>query len=204
MTLEELRNDLLAEMNGCPVPAIDRALLQTTQDACRDATVLTQDLPAINTVAGTSSYALTAPANTYILRINKMHETLVGGGAKHLTPSPVMTQDRSGTAEYFWTDGLSVFLNPVPDAVKTYNVSAVLVPKTLAGFPVNLIVRESSLLREGALYRLRRQLNESWGNPQLATAHFGEYRKFLGDARKRVLQGQVGARLTTQYRRLGF
>lgn len=203
MTLTDIKNDILSEVIGCPEPAIDRAVLLTTQEVCRAASLFVQELSTITTIVGTGSYDLTVPSGALIHRIFDVY-SVDNDTTVYLYPSAVTSQSKQGYPKYFWTDGLKVFINPIPNVVKTFEVSAVLIPQGLTDIPANLIARESDLLRQGALSRLRRQLSEEWGQPNLATAHFAEYQKLLGDARKRNLQGQVGARLTTQYRRLGY
>lgn len=203
MTISDITNDIISELIGCPQPAIERALLLTAQTACRTAPLYVAEINQITTASGTASYNLTAPSGTLIQRIYDVYST-ENNQTVYLQPSPVRAQPKTGYPKYFWTDGLKVFIDPIPNVVKTFEVSAVLVPQTLTDIPANLVARESDLLREGALSKLRRQLTEEWGQPNLATAHFQQYQKSLGDARKRAIQGQVGARLTTQYRRLGY
>jgi len=203
MTISDITNDIISELIGCPQPAIERALLLTAQESCRTTPLYTSELSSITTVSGTGSYDLTVPSGTLIHRIYSVYST-ENDTTVYLQPSYVRTQAKEGYPKYFWTDGLKVFIDPIPNVAKTFEVYAVLVPQSLTDVPVNLVARESDLLREGALSKLRRQLTEEWGQPNLATAHFQQYQKLLGDARKRSLQGQVGARLTTQYRRLGY
>ena len=203
MTITDITNDIVSELVGCPRPAIERALLQTAQEACRKASLYVGELNDFTTVSGTGEYSLTVPTGTLIHRIYGVYTT-TDDTTTYLEPSPVLSQSKEGYPKYFWTDGLKVFIYPIPNVVKTFEVSAVLIPQSLSDLPDNIVARESDLLREGALSRLRRQLSEEWGQANLSAAHYAEYQKLLGDARKRTLQGQVGARLTTQYRRLGY
>ena len=203
MTITDITNDIISELVGCPQPAIERALLQTAQEVCRKASLYVDEINDFTTVSGTGSYSLTVPTGTLIHRVYDVY-TSTDDTTTHLQPSHVRTQDKEGYPKYFWTDGLKVFIYPIPNVAKTFKVSAVLIPQSLDDLPDNLVARDSDLLREGALSRLRRQINEEWGQANLSAAHYAEYQKLLGDARKRTLQGQVGARLTTQYRRLGY
>lgn len=200
MTVDDIVDDIGAELMGCPRPAIRRALTLTAQHLSRNAGIWQQKLDPMYVVANVSSYEVDGPRSAKIQRITQVNDE--DGNA--LAPSSPYTTDKTGVPKHYWFDGLEMFVAPIPEAKLKLTLTAVLVPESVTDLPVNIVAREADVLRAGALSRLRRQLGEQWGNASLASAADAEYQKLLGNSRKRALQGQVGSRLVTQYRRLGY
>ena len=200
MTVDDLIDDIGAELMGCPRPAIRRALTLTAQHLSRNAGIWQQKLDPMFAVAKIQNYEISGPRNSKIQRITQV----VDDESNMLYPSSPFTTDKEGRPEYYWFDGAEMMIAPIPDERVKLNLTAVLIPESVEDLPENIVAREADVLRSGAVSRLRRQLGEQWGNASLAAAADSEYQKLLGDSRKRALQGQVGGRLVTKYRRLGY
>lgn len=200
MTVDDIIEDISAELMGCPRPAIRRALTLTAQHLSRNAGIWQQQLDPMVVVRNIQNYEVDGPRSAQVQRITRVSDA--DGNA--LLPSSPYNTTQEGRPSHYWFDGAEMTVAPIPDERVTLNVTAVLIPDSITDLPDNIVAREADVLRAGAIARLRRQLGESWGNASLAQAADADYQKLYGDSRKRALQGQVGSRLTTQYRRLGY
>lgn len=200
MTLDDIVDDIAAELMGCPKPAIRRALLLTAQHVCRNAGIWQEQLDPTVIVKNVQNYEIQAGRGKSVQRILQV----IDDKGNMLSPSSPYATDKTARPTQYWFDGAEMTVAPIPDEKVTLNITAVLIPDGINDLPDNIVAREADVLRAGALSKLRRQLGEQWGNAGLAQAADSEYQKLFGDARKRALQGQVGSRLVTQYRRLGY
>lgn len=200
MTVNDLIDDISAELMGCPRPAIERALTLTAQHIARNAGIWQADADPIFVVNNIKSYEVSGPSRSTVMRVTRV----IDEDGNYLRPSSPYTTSQKGKPAYYWYDGAEMTVAPIPEERAKLVATAVLIPDTVTSLPDSIITREADVLRAGALSRLRRQLGEQWGNASLATAADAEYQKLLGDSRKRSLQGQVAGRLVTQYRRLGY
>lgn len=200
MTVDDLIDDISAELMGCPRPAIVRALTLTAQHMARNAGIWQADADDIFIAKNIKTYEISGPNRSTVMRITRV----IDEDGNVLKPSSPYTTSQTGNPSYYWYDGAEMTVAPIPDKRAKLVATAVLIPDSVNSLPDNIVTREADVLRAGAVSRLRRQLGEQWGNASLATAADAEYQKLLGDSRKRSLQGQVAGRLTTQYRRLGY
>ena len=69
VNLTDLYDEVMPFVPSCPLALAVWALRKASIDFAEKSLACYEDLAAINAVAGTASYALTAPANTRILKV---------------------------------------------------------------------------------------------------------------------------------------
>jgi hypothetical protein len=180
------------EVPGCPLVLIDDAI----RDGCRafssDSWLIREDLATFNTVVGTQSYTLTAPATTEIFGVNTV---VLGGALPALSrssddPSKRYVPQDGKPIEFWFKDG-KLWFNTEPDTVTAVLVEALARPLTTAATVDSRYEEYRDAITYWAKSRLKRMMGKPWSNPQGAQEDYQFYISLVGDQRIKDNSGRV-------------
>lgn len=163
---------VLAQVAGCPSALADWAILDAAIDFCERSHAHIADLTAINSVAATADYTLTAPTLTEIIKVLAVEYD--GEEIRPIGPRDIARrygtdwQDLSSTPERYMTQyGTSLKLIPMPAAAVTGGIVVTVVLKpTGAATTINdtIATPYKRAIAMGARARLWLMPKKPWTN----------------------------------------
>lgn len=185
-----------------PTVACDLALRNAAIQLCREGLLLQQDLTPINTVAGTSSYALTPSGATIIEQIlevqydDEVIDPIQQSNLEREFGEEWETTQGDPTA-YFSLDGTSVTLVKVPAVSLTggLKVKVAVVPSSSAADLNDAIARSyHKAIAKGALAELLLSPNKPYTNFDLGRKMELDFQEACAIAHIRAHRGRTKAR----------
>ena len=206
MNISTIRNELLLDVQGCPIPKIDQAVIEAARLFCEESLCLKKTM----TIDGT--FAASAGGDYYIITTNLIQYNFWA----NLDPIDPITCKIDGI-EYILTyfdmgDGLTDISDYVEGSQKFYffvdqytlqifpfesTDSTVNIVISLAMKPTEdttfiddyLYLNFKNAIKQKALYLLKNINNVPWFNMEMALYHDSKYYEELGRARIRVKTG---------------
>ena len=177
-TLDTIRLQVQAEIPSCLPTTIDAAII----DACRtfslDTGVIKSDI-TVPTVIGTRTYAVAPAAGSETLRV-----TAVLNGVTELRPTENCITSRNtatrGKPTHFWFVDSLLYLYPIPDAVYSLVVEAVIQPVIAATTLDTKFTPYSEALGYLALHKLKATSGQPWTDPSGAAFNYQRYMVLSG------------------------
>lgn len=171
----EIRARVHVEVPGCPLVLMDQKILDAAREFFRRTYIWRKELSAINIVAATTSYALTAPSGAQIVDVTK-----------------VEIQDRQLTRGFDFTMSLDADATVVLEDSPTANITGGLVVEVALMPALGTTSMEDRFYNmwpeafaHGAKYYLMTIPGKPWSNPEAAAYYRGEFLKFIERARIR-------------------
>lgn len=196
-SLDAFMSRLIPQVQGCPLPLAEQALVDSAIDFCDETCAVTVITEPQMMIPGVAQYELDLPPHTDVSRVlqiwvgstpirmisgpdaNSLVSALAGaasGGDIELHGAPSGAAIRSG----------ELTLIPTPDAQQTGRLTArvAIRPKpTATQFHDDLYLRWRSAVIDGALYRLAQMSGQPFSDLATSVRARAEYERAVGRAR---------------------
>jgi len=177
----------------CPGPTLRRAYTRALREWCQQTQWLRVSLPGVTT-ANEPLYNLGTDLNLDIVGLRAVSLTQVIGttpSVRGLAPSDSTTWNPNMPAgvprRYAYIPEGQVALNPTPDAVYTFNLSMIVVPKEsmalTAQAPATPLIKYSNDIESGALAYLLAIPGQPWSNPAMAAQYARDFKAAISNGK---------------------
>jgi hypothetical protein len=198
--------DVSSRVPGASKPEIDKAIITTIREFCTKTLLWKRKLTAVDVVAGTSEYTITAPADAAIVDIDRIEvsDQFVNPTSMDLLdrmPDTWRSEEASQPSEYMVDAEKVLTLREIPTIGITGGIIiwAILKPTPTATTVPDFIYDDwYEAILNGAVAFLMRIPNKSWSNLEGAEYYSGLYRAFLGDAKAKKVIGKARVSLRVQ------
>lgn len=210
MKITDLVRFVAVDVQGCPGPVIELAILETAIDFCRKTFAWGEIQDPVPVINGIQQYDVDMPTDGTVVAIRN-----VWGFSRELLPKPMVEiqrllpnwlDGRSNQPVYYNaadTDPAFIRLFPIPEGASgTLVMRVVYAPKiTSTTLDDALVERYREALISGAKARLMLNPGRSWSNPALAGVHTGIYDRAKVEAKLAVLSDNSPGTTIVQPRR---
>jgi len=209
--LTEFYDEVRSRVPGCPSSILQRETLNVLRDICERTNIWKDDLDAIDVVADTAEYALTAPSGADFVKGNPVdtayfNDVPIGATTKKLLDATgVEWQSRSSStpSSFFIIYPSTVRLYPTPseDTSEGLDIYAVLKPSLDATTVEDFFYdNHRDAVIAGVLARIFNQNGQPWYNDIAAKEENINYRKEVASILAEVQRGHVTTGLRAQPR----
>jgi hypothetical protein len=198
-------DDVLPELNGCSPEMATNALRNACIELYKKSWTKVTELTAITVVPGTSSYTLTAPANTQIIGIKEAYI-----GSKKLTPIAATettsadhywVTDSGDVSGYFFEAGNTIHLYRNPATADTLHVIVALAPTTTAtDIDQHIYDLYSEGICAGAKARLMSIPHKPYSDAGTAITYRALFAEAVRDAKWRAYKASTSSQIRTKFR----
>lgn len=204
----DLYPEILPSVPQCPLPMVDRAILNAAIEFCAFSDVMQVDLPDFVTVADQKVYDLIYDTANDVTN-------LVSGRCETWEIYPISTTELAARGAYEAITGAPVrFWHPTPDTIRLYpipndvyslnNLRAAIRPKanatTIDDF---LTTKYREAIASGVLSRLLSMGNQPWTDKETAREKKLDFEDAKGSARIEALKNFSTADLFVKPRKFG-
>lgn len=204
--ISKIRNNLMIEVQGCPVPKIDKAVVQAIRQLCEDSLCLKKTMTVDGTFSASAGgdyyiittnltqynfWANTEPVDPMVCKIDDVEYVLssfdIGDGMTDL--SNVLSGNRKF---YFFINQYTMQIFPFESTDSTVEIvlSISMKPTEDSEFVDEYVYRNyQRAIEQRALFILKSIRNTPWTDIEMAVWHGNEYLSELGKARIRVKTG---------------
>jgi len=204
MMISTIRNNLLLEVTGCPIPRIEKAIIDATRQFCEDSRALKKTM----TVNG--SFAASRGGDYYIITTNLIQynswentdpidpmECQIDGTDYtlfHMDPGDELTDLTmyGDTKYYFFSDQHTLKIFPFESTDSDVEVVLTVALKPSEGAEYiedQLYLRYQRAIEQKTLFILKSISGSVWTDIEMAMVHSQEYLNELGQARIKVKTG---------------
>lgn len=191
-------NDIRPDVPGCPIFAINAAILSAAIEFCQKTEVWTQEFNKGATVVGTADYQVTGlTAGSEIHRIKYVQaygQEIIPASDSTLNNNPTWRTDTGIPGVYKWKYPDSITLIPSPSMASADDliIIVVLKPTRSASSLTDLLGQPYyDAIRYGALYRLLNRRGQPWYDPQEALFSMNEFKKWIRTGKHDALTGNA-------------
>jgi hypothetical protein len=184
------------EVIGCPEPLIEDAIRRASREFCERSELLREAFD-VDTEIDVDSVTLAATGGD----VAKVYDVMIDGEALDRTRrDDYPTDGEPGEPQHYYVEGRNTLrLYPIPDAVYTLAINAVVMPTRDANTVDDLLFDDHrDTIAAGAKAILMLMLGVPWFNPDGAELHTAVFNYATDKARTRKAQGGVGAPLRTR------
>jgi len=188
--LSEVYPFVLPELPGCPIPMVDRAIVDSVREICRRTDIL-RSYQLVSPIGGQKSYQIAPPTGMEVIDIKSVSTT---GGNVYQIPlyteaSSLIPIDDSIDGEtivyyrVFPQDTLNLYPTPKSgvafnDIRVQYSYQPVITSTTI---PDDFVNRWAMCVAARVKYMLMMQPGKEWSAPDYATVNKHEWWRLMGD-----------------------
>ncbi len=207
--LSVFRDEIAAEVPGCPGGLIDREVRYAVIEFCRKTDYWQADLDAITTVADQETYALTPPAESVVANVVRVRfdgTTIFPVTDTHQLQQAWETNSCTSPSSYLirYDSGAKV-LRPYP-IVDRVLADAIVVRVSLKPTLTTVVIDDSihleytEAIAGGALRKLLMMSGRKWHNPQLAAFYATKFNDGVNRAKIADLKNHTNGDLMVRMR----
>lgn len=196
----EFYNDLLPDVPGCPLVAMDHALRQSAIQFCVQSLAWRYEHPVIAVHVATDGYLYSPPeqALVYAVLYAEFNEEEINVSTRQDNIRILNWRHQSGKPQYILGGSTSLTLVPNPDIEGTLNMTVALKPDDRAtGIDDTIFVEFRDPIVHGAKARLMLSPRKPYTNAELGTMHMHEFTVKTGAAGVRAARNFTRSPLQT-------
>ena len=191
---------ILPEVQGVSLPMLASVEKRVLRDFCTRTRIWVGSATTFNTVVNTQTYAVTPPAESEIVRFERVKFN--GVPLEPTTESDldelIDWETRTGPpTHYFSRDGIGLSFFPIPDAIGQVTARAVLRPTAATLYYPDLLDTYHQQITAGIKAELMKMPVVAWHNALGAAVYAGIYETGIGTATANAFHGLTKAKRRT-------
>lgn len=203
VALTEFLKHVQPEVMGCPQPIALEQILRACIDFCARSRLL-DETTTVTTVAGTATYAMTFASGLVahdLVYVRRDTTTQLNRSTREDFDASTSTTEDGEATSYYMNGENNLVLGPIPNAVETLDVKAVVKPVYNATtVPTVLLADWFTEIAAGAKAKLYAQKNTAWYDPIEAAKKETQFSAGVRDATHRTNTGKTRALIRVQMR----